>query len=86
MRATGSIIVVGQSFDLVDVEDRIGLEERDAALDFITALVGLGPGELAGIDDGGAGLAFSDMTAKLDRLLERHPDGRGEAARERLRP
>ena len=44
--------VVGQSGDLLDVEDRIGLQERDVALDLAAIAVGLRPGETACIDDG----------------------------------
>ena len=49
-------------------------------------LVRLGLGDLVGVDHHRSALAFADVTAEFERLLERHPDRRREAARDGFRP
>ena len=80
------VIVVGKTFDLVAVEDGVGLEERDVPFDLAAMRVDLGLRESAGIDDGRAALALADMRIKLGRLPEGHPHRRGKTPRHRLGP
>lgn len=58
------IVMLGQSLDLLDVENAIGFHERDGAffLGTVCALFGLGYG--VGINNGIAALTLSDMRAK----------------------
>ena len=78
-RRRGGVILVRQTLNLIDVENRIGLQKWDAALNLITMGIGFGFGELAGIDHRGAAFPLADVTAKLGRLPERHPGRRGKA-------
>jgi hypothetical protein len=58
LRLDGRVVVRRQALDLLDVEDGVGLQERDLALDVLAILVGLGALEPVGVDDGGAVLAL----------------------------
>ena len=78
--------MVRQAVDLLDVEDRVGLEERDLPIEFLTSGIRFGLGEAAGENDHRAGLALADGAAELERLLERHPHRTGKAARDGLGP
>jgi hypothetical protein len=68
---------------LIGIEDREPLEEWDCLCVFAglnSALLLVVRHEAVGIDDGGAALAFADVTAKIERLSEREPTLAGEAA------
>ena len=72
--------VIGQSFDLVDVENSVGLQEWNSLILIFAGLgIGLGANQCIRIDDGRALLAFEDTSAKFDGLFEGHPDGSGKA-------
>ena len=90
MRSTGGefrlrlrVVVLGQAFDLLDVEHRVAFQERDLALDLLAFGVLLGAREGVGIDDQRALLALADVGVQFERLLERHPTRRSEAVFER---
>lgn len=70
------VITVRQTVDLRHIESRIGLQERDFAVELFAGCTDLGLGEPAGEDDGGAAFTLADGAAKFDGLLERHPDRR----------
>jgi hypothetical protein len=80
------VVMVRQAIDLRDVENGVGLEERNLAIEFLTSSVGLRPGEAAGEDNHRAGLALANRAAELEGLLERHPDRDGVATRDGLGP
>jgi len=65
-----------EAFDLLDVEDGVGLQERDAAQLFLAGVVGLRARQGVGVDHGRAGFALADVAAQGQRLAEGHP-GRG---------
>ncbi len=67
------VVVLGQAFDLLDVEDGVALQEGDLALDLLAVAVLLGLGDGVGIHDQRTLLALADVGVQLDRLLERHP-------------
>ena len=67
------IIAVGQTVDLLDIEHRIGLQERDLPVDLVTVSIGFRLGKAAGEDDGRASLALAYGPADFEGLLERHP-------------
>src|SRR5687768_16157352 len=81
-----AIIVIRQILDLVDTEYRIRAKKRNGAFDFVAMLVRLGLGDLVRIEHHRSALALADVTAQFERLLERHPYRRREAARHGLRP
>ncbi len=68
------VVVLGQAFDLLDVEDGVSLHERDFALDVLAVVVGFGLGEAVGIDDERAMLALADLGVEFGGLLVGHPD------------
>ena len=78
--------MIRQILDLIDAEHRIGAQEWNGAFDFVAMLIGLGLRDLVCIDHHRSALAFADVTAEFERLLERHPDRRREAARDGFRP
>ena len=82
----GAVILIRQVVDLIDAEHRISAQERNGPFDFVAMLVGLGLGDLVGIDHHRSALAFADVAAEFERLLERHPDRRRETARDGFRP
>ena len=56
------VIVFGQAVDLLDIKDRVALEERNCVFGFLARRsVGLGADDLVGIDDEAAVLALADM-------------------------
>ena len=69
---------LGQSVNLVGVENGIAFEEGDFAFDVFAFFVGLGLGETVGIDNEGTGFTFADLAAKFLGLLVGHPEGRGK--------
>src|SRR5450830_767241 len=81
-RRRGRGVLLGQSFDLLDVKDAVTLQEVDVALDLGAAAgIGLGARDAVRVDDGRGFLALADVSAKLGRLAVCHPDRRGEALR-----
>ena len=46
------VVALGQPVDLGNVEDRVGLQERNVTVDLFAARAKLGLGEAAGKDDG----------------------------------
>ena len=72
-RRHGGVIAIRQAFDLSDVEDRVGFQERDFAVRFFARSIDVGFGETAGEDDHAAGFAFAHSAAEFQRLPERHP-------------
>jgi hypothetical protein len=65
----------GQSFDLLDIEHGIGFQERDCFRRLLPRVcIGAGAGDLAGVHNRAAALAFADMGVEFQRLPERHPD------------
>jgi hypothetical protein len=76
-----------QTVDLLDVEDGVAFEKGDIALGLFARLrIRLAACDLRGVDDRTALLAFPDRAAKLKRLFEGHPDGRGIAPLHRRTP
>ena len=74
------VVVLGQAFDLLHVEDGVSLHKRYGAI-FLRAVVLLfGLGDSVGIDNRIAALALPDMSAQLLRLAVGHPV-RGAIAR-----
>jgi hypothetical protein len=69
---------LGQSVNLLGVENGIAFEEGDFAFDVFAFFVGLGLGETVGIDNEGTGFTFADLAAKFLGLLVGHPEGRGK--------
>ncbi|MNE04070.1 hypothetical protein D3C80_965930 [compost metagenome] len=73
-------IAVVQPLDLIQVEDRVALEEAPAAPRlrvfglFIAGLYG------RGVDDGSASFALADRPAERNGLTKGHPDGTGVPA------
>ena len=65
------VVLRGQSVDLLDVENGVGLEERNFALDVLPILVAFSLRKPVGVDDEGTVLAFAHATASLLSLLER---------------
>jgi hypothetical protein len=63
-----------QTLALLDVENRVFLEERDFLLGLLAVFGLVLFLEGAGEDDGRAVLSLLDMAAEFLRLLERHPD------------
>jgi hypothetical protein len=56
------VIVFWQAVDLLDIEDRAALEERDRVFGFLAGrAVGLGADDLVGIDDEAAMLALAHI-------------------------
>lgn len=80
------VILIGKAVDLIAVEHCVGLQERDIALDLIAAEIRLGLGEEAGVDDGRAGFALSDLRPDLACLTVGHPERCLETPGEALRP
>ena len=78
MRSTGSeplcggrMVLRGQSFDLLDVENRVPLHERNIPLRFLAGLsVGLGAGDARSIDDKAPLLALADMGSSSRACLK----------------
>jgi hypothetical protein len=71
------MVVLGQALNLLDIEDRVGFQERDGPFGLVTGrLVGFGTAHRVGVDHGRALLALADVAAPFDGLLERHPDRR----------
>src|SRR2546426_7309118 len=68
------------------VEDHIGLQEWDPALDVVAGVVGLLPDDAVGVHDGCAVLALPDMRAELEGLAVGYPDESSGAAVDRLAP
>ena len=81
-----AVVVLGQAFDLLDVEDGVALHEGDLALDLLAGVVVLGFGDGVRVDDERAFLALADMGVELGRLLEGHPHRRREALLDRRGP
>jgi hypothetical protein len=74
------VVVAGQAFDPLDIEDRVALHEGDGVLDLLAGFhIGLGAGDGVGVDHELTPLAFAHMRAKFSRLPEGHPD-RGTVA------
>jgi hypothetical protein len=69
--------VRGQAFALLGVEHGIAFHEGDRALGLRTIFIGLGAGDLVGIDDELAVLALPHVPAQLLRLFEGQPEGAG---------
>lgn len=76
---------VRQALDLLDVEDRVGLQKWDHAGVLavgsrfgihIDGIVTLSPDNRVGVDDGRPFLTFADMATQLLGLLISHPDRR----------
>jgi len=64
-----------QALDLLDIEDRVAIHERDRVFDVFAGLrILLGPGDGIGVNDQLAVLALADIGAKLFSLPEGHPD------------
>ncbi len=80
------VIVVREALDLRHVEHRVGLEERNLAVELLTRGIRFGLGEAAGEDNHRAGFTLAHCAAELDRLLEGHPHRVDEAARNGLGP
>ncbi len=72
-------IVVRKSLDLFQVEDGVGLQERDPADGILAAFVGLRSDQGIGIDDGRSSFALADMGPQNESLAEGHPGRGGEA-------
>ena len=69
----GFAVAIRQAVDLIDVEDGVGLEERDALFDALAGLVGVLANDLACIDHRRTPLALADVGAERQRLAEGHP-------------
>ena len=69
-RGSGCARMGRQPFDLIDVEDGIGLQEGDGAFELLAGARLLRPGDLVGVDDEGALLALAGMRLELQGLLE----------------
>ena len=80
------VVLVRQAVDLVNAEHGVGTQERNRPLDIVALVVRLGLDDLVGVDHHRSSLAFADVTAEFERLLERHPCRRGETARHSFRP
>jgi len=65
-----------KTVDLLDVEHCVVLEERDFALDILTAVVVLGARDGIGVNHERALLALADMRVQVEGLLKGHPDRR----------
>ena len=65
--------MLGQSFDLLDIEHRVGLHEGDFPLFLAAVWLLFCFGEGVGINHRIAALAFLDVCAKLFGLFEGHP-------------
>jgi hypothetical protein len=72
--------MLGQAFDLLDIEDGVALHEGDLLLAFLDGVgVGLGAGNPVGIDNERTFLALSLGRFQFPRLFEGHPDRGGVA-------
>jgi hypothetical protein len=78
---------LGQSVDLLDIENRVALHERNLAFGLLAGDgVGLGTDDLVGINNEAAVFALADVGFQLACLLEGHPDRRGVTFLHRRRP
>lgn len=67
------IIGVRQTIDLLNIEHRVCLQERDFPIDIVAAPVGHRLGEPTGEDDRRARFALAHGAAQFQGLLEGHP-------------
>ena len=80
------VVMVRQTVDLVHIEHRIRLQERDLPVDLLAIAVGFRFGEAAREHHSRAGFALANHGSELPRLLEGHPHRRGETSRHPLGP
>ena len=64
LRLRPAVEVAGQTLNLIDVEDGIGLQEGDGALDILAAFTGFRAGDAVGVDHRRAVLALAHMRAE----------------------
>ena len=72
-RRHGRIKMRGQAVDLLGVENRVALHERNFGFRFCALLVRAGLGEGVGVNDKRAFFAFANLSAKLGGLLVGQP-------------
>jgi hypothetical protein len=79
LRVRPRVVNLGQALDLLDVEHRVALHERNLALDIVAITVVLGLGDSVCVHHQRALLAFADVRIQLEGLLEGHPNRGGES-------
>ena len=80
------VIVLGQSLNLFNVENRVSFHERNGALFLAAVFLLLGLGDFVGIDHLIAAFALLHIRAEFLGLLEGHPVGRQIARFHRRAP
>jgi hypothetical protein len=77
MRSTGvvlhfgfAVVVLGQSFNLLDVEDGVTLHVVDLALGLLALVIFLSAGDGVGVNDQRAFLALADVGFQLKACLK----------------
>ena len=63
-RRHGCVKMAGQSVDLLGVKDRVAFHKRNFDFDVGTAVVGVRPDDLVGVDDQRAFLALAHLSAE----------------------